>query len=174
MNELSNVLKEEFSDKEVRHIYCDEFLNTSIATQIKVLREQRGLTQSKLAKLAGMRQSRISALEDVSYSSWSIKTLRKLAEAFDLALTVKFDSFGEKLGDIEIFDRKTLEKPSFEDDPAFEDQIIEDSISSTEGTVTVLVQPEIQGTADSFSVPKLVITTSLGAQAYSTILDEVA
>lgn len=122
MSELTDTLREEFKDKETRHVYCDEFLNSSIATQIKVLREQRGLTQRELAERASMRQERISVLEDVNYSSWTINVLRRLAEAFDLTLTVKFESFGEKLFAIEDMNRETLEKPSFDEDPVFQDR----------------------------------------------------
>lgn len=119
MNELTEKLKQEFRDKETRQIYADDFLNTSIATQLKVLREQRGLTQTELAELAGMRQERISVLEDVNYSSWTINVLRRLADAFDLRLSVKFESFGSFLYEFETFDRQTLERPSFEDDIEF-------------------------------------------------------
>lgn len=124
MNEsLRNILEEEFKDKEVRDVYCGEFLNSSIATQIKVLREQRSLTQADLAELAGMKQSRIATIEDVNYSSWSINTLRRIAEAFDLALTVQFDSFGYKLFDIVNLSRESLERPSFNDDPVFQEEL---------------------------------------------------
>ena len=41
MSELVEKLRDEFRDKEYRHAYADECLNTMIATQIKVLREQR-------------------------------------------------------------------------------------------------------------------------------------
>ena len=121
MKELIKRLKEEFKDKETRHVYCDEFLNASIATQIKVLREQRNWTQSQLAERTGMKQSRIVVLEDVNYSSWNINVLRRLAEAYDLTLTIKFESFGEKLAAIESFSKEALEKPSFDDDPIFQD-----------------------------------------------------
>jgi hypothetical protein len=67
-----------------------------------------------------MKQSRISALENVSYDSWSIKTLRRLAEAFDLVLVVRFESFGKVIEDIESFERTRLEAPSFTEDPAFD------------------------------------------------------
>ncbi|MGI9107944.1 MAG: helix-turn-helix domain-containing protein [Pyrinomonadaceae bacterium] len=123
MSELTETLREEFKDKETRHVYCDEFLNSSIATQIKVLREQRKWTQRELAESAGMRQERISVLEDVNYSSWTINVLRRLAEAFDLTLTVKFESFGEKLFAIEDMSRETLEKPSFDEDPMFQQNV---------------------------------------------------
>ena len=56
-----------------------------VATQIKVLREQRVMTQAALAEKADMRQPRLSVMEDAGYSNWSINTLKRLARAFDLA-----------------------------------------------------------------------------------------
>jgi transcriptional regulator with XRE-family HTH domain len=120
MNDLEKTLKRSFEDKEYRHGYVDEFLNSYIATQIKVLREQRGLSQAELAELAGMMQPRISVMENVNYSSWSIKILRKLAEAFGLTLCVSFESFGKRVEDIKRFGREALEKMSFDDDPYFQ------------------------------------------------------
>ncbi|HYW72221.1 MAG TPA: helix-turn-helix transcriptional regulator [Pyrinomonadaceae bacterium] len=130
MNVLSNKFKEEFQDKETRHIYADDLLNTFIATQLKVLREDREWTQKRLAQECEMRQERISVLEDVNYDSWSVKTLKRLAKAFDLRLTIKFESFGSFLKDFENFDRESLRRPSFEDDPAFkEDEIRERAVA---------------------------------------------
>jgi transcriptional regulator with XRE-family HTH domain len=114
--------KNEFKDKDYRHGYVDEFLNSRIATQIKVLREQREWSQSKLAEEAGMKQPRISVLENVNYSSWSINILRKLAEAFDLTLSVSFENFGSRMHDIKEFSRENLERCSFNDDPYFRDE----------------------------------------------------
>jgi len=122
MNELINKLKSEFHDKETRQVYIDEFLNSSIATQIKVLREQRGWNQERLAQEADMKQSRISVLEDVNYSSWSIKTLRRLAEAFDLTLSVSFEEFGTRLRELEQLSRESLQRRSFNKDPVFNKQ----------------------------------------------------
>lgn len=120
MNNSANPLREAFKDKDYRHGYVDEFLNASIATQIKVLREQHGWSQKELGEHADkMLQPRISVMENVNYSSWSIKILRKIAEAFDLTLRVSFESFGTRAGDIEKFSRKNLERLSFEEDPYF-------------------------------------------------------
>ncbi|MGB6474869.1 MAG: XRE family transcriptional regulator [Candidatus Sulfotelmatobacter sp.] len=116
MSELRGNLREEFQDKEYRHAYADESLSTFIATQIKVLREQRELTQRELAQLAGMAQPRIAVLEDVNYSSWSINTLRRLAQAFDVRLSVKFENFSSLIPEIETLDRVVLERASFADD----------------------------------------------------------
>ena len=50
MNGLVKNLKHEFADEEYRHSYAESFLNSSIATQIKVLREQRKWRQADLAR----------------------------------------------------------------------------------------------------------------------------
>ncbi len=110
-------LRREFQDRGYRHAYIDDFLNASIATQIKALRERIGVTQVKLAGLARMKQSRISALENVNYSAWSINTLRRLARVFDVALVVRFESFGERMKEIDRFDPVALAVPSFKEDP---------------------------------------------------------
>jgi len=122
MSPWAEQLKKLFKDKEYRHGYVDDFLNTSIATQIKVLRERRDWSQEELADKAGMKQPTISRIENVNYSSWSINTLRKIAEAFDLTLQVTFESFGTRLEEISRFSRKALEKHSFEEDPVFKEK----------------------------------------------------
>ena len=126
MSRLGDRLKRDLKkSKEYRHGYADEFLNESIATQIKVLREQRGWTQEQLAEEAKMKQSRISVLENVNYEARSISTLKRLAEAFDLTLRVSFESFGSRLVDIERFSRESLERFPFEEDRAFTEIPIE-------------------------------------------------
>lgn len=119
ISDLIDKVKKSFKSKEYRHAYVDEFLDVSIATQIKILRQQRKWGQKHLAKLVGMEQPRISVMENVNYSSWSINTLRKLAKAFDLTLRVSFESFGDRIKEIERFNRKALERPSFKDDSVF-------------------------------------------------------
>jgi len=119
LNEITSSYLEEFQDEEARHIYVDEFLNTKIATQIKVLREQRGWTQGELAKRAGMKQERICLLEDVNYSAWTLSVLRRLAQAFDLRITLTFEDFGSFLEEFAGFNRESLERISFSGDPVF-------------------------------------------------------
>lgn len=118
---LIETLKEEFQDEDYRYAYDEEFANSRMATQIKVIREQQGLKQVELAELAEMKQSRISTLEDVNYNSWSVSTLRRLARALGVRFAFGFESWGELLPEIEGFGRKGLEKPKFDDDPAFKD-----------------------------------------------------
>lgn len=105
-------LKARFKDAAYAHAYMETFFNAAIATQIKVLREQRGLTQGELAELTSMKQARISVLENVDYGTWNVKTLRRLAEAFDVVLKVSFESFGQAIEEVGSFSRETLQKPT--------------------------------------------------------------
>ena len=120
MSELVDKLRAEFQDEEYRRAYADECLDTMIATQIKVLREQRGMTQGELAVAAGMKQPRIPLLEDATYSNWSINTLKRFAKAFDVALSVKFETFSRVVSDLENLSRESLQRPTFANDPQFQ------------------------------------------------------
>lgn len=124
MNELVDKLRPEFQDKEYRHAYADECLNTMIATQIKVLREQRGMTQKQLADATGMGQPRIPLLEDATYENWTVNTLKRFAKAFDVALSVKFETFSRLISDFENLSRESLERPAFANDAQFQNSRI--------------------------------------------------
>jgi transcriptional regulator with XRE-family HTH domain len=118
-NTLRKRLIDDFNDEDFRRTYAEEFLDTSISAQIRALREQRGLSQGEFGKLIGTTQGGVSTFESTEYSSWSINTLKKMAAALDLALVVRFASFGEILDRITGFSREALEKPSFKNDPVF-------------------------------------------------------
>lgn len=112
MSELVKTLSREFEDKEYAHAYMEEFSNMAIAAQIKVLREQYGWTQKQLAAAANMKQERVCALEDVDYDAWTIKTLRKLARAFDLTIKVSFEKFSNSILDVSKLSAETLKRTS--------------------------------------------------------------
>ena len=116
---LLQKLKTSFQDFAYRHGYAESFFDAYLASQIQALREQRKLTQAALAQLAGMRQSQVSRLENANYSRWQIRTLKKLARAFDVMLVVKFENFGQIVKDAETFNRAALERPAFAEDPVF-------------------------------------------------------
>lgn len=116
MKELLKTLANEFKDKEYAHAYMEEFSNILIASQIKALREQRDWTQQQLAKASGMKQERISTIEDVNYDAWTLKTLRKLARAFDLTIKVSFEKFSTSMVDIPKINRTDLQRKSRDED----------------------------------------------------------
>lgn len=110
MKELVKTLAKEFHDKEYAHAYMEEFSNMAIAAQIKVLREQHGWTQKQLAEAADMKQERICTLEDVDYDAWTVKTLRKLAKAFDLTVKISFEKFSSGILDVSKISAETLKR----------------------------------------------------------------
>jgi transcriptional regulator with XRE-family HTH domain len=112
-------LRRNFRNAEYAYAYTDGFLNSRIATQIKVIREQRGWTQQILATEAGMMQARISVLENVNYSAWSISTLRRIARALGVRLNVSFEEFGTLVPELGKFDRASLQRQPLSKDPIF-------------------------------------------------------
>jgi transcriptional regulator with XRE-family HTH domain len=118
-DDLRERLLAEFQDRDFRHAYLEDFLNSVVSTQIRTLREKAGWSQAELADLIATTQSAISRNESPDYSRWNIATLRKLAGAFDRALIVKFAGFGEALSDIERFRCDRLIPSAFDEDPVF-------------------------------------------------------
>lgn len=122
MNSYREELKREFSDKEYRDAYAEDFLNTKIATQLRVIREQRELTETELVQKLGPNPLCVAELEDVNYTSWDITTLKTIASALDVRLSVSFETFGSLLDEDDSFSREWLERPDFEHDPVFEER----------------------------------------------------
>jgi len=116
MQELIKTLTAEFHDKEYAHAYMEDFSNMATAAQIKALREQRGWTQKELADASSMKQERICALEDIDYDAWTIKTLRKLAKAFDLTVKLSFEKFSSGILDVSKINSETLKRTSRQED----------------------------------------------------------
>lgn len=171
---LLTKLLERFQTFGYRHAYVDSFLDSFIATQIKVLREKRQLTQSALAELAGMRQSQISKLEDVNHSGWKVGTLKKLARAFDLVLVVRFESFGKVLPDIDRFGRAALERESFSDDPVFaEGSIVSQSVNTA--AVTAQIQTgATSGRVLAFKRPSQTLTMTVVSTTRGSLISNEA
>ena len=68
-----------------------------LARKIHELREQAGLTQARLAKLIGTTESVISRLEDSEYKGHSLTMLRRIAEAVDKRVEIRFLPRKQKL-----------------------------------------------------------------------------
>jgi transcriptional regulator with XRE-family HTH domain len=68
----------------------DESFNAHIAMQVYEARTEAGLTQEKLAVLAGTKQSVISRIEDADYYGHSLRLLRRIARALGKKLLVEF------------------------------------------------------------------------------------
>jgi transcriptional regulator with XRE-family HTH domain len=89
---------EELKDRESRQFFYEEHIETGLPIQIRELRKKRKLTQMKLAELMECDQSNISDWENPNYEyTPQISTLKRLANAFDVPLIVRFGSWEELL-----------------------------------------------------------------------------
>ena len=120
---ISERLIAELKNKEYRDAFVSEHIDTGIPFQVRALREQRGLTQKELAERAGMKQERISAIENPNYkNAFTLSTLKRLASAFDIALIVRFAPISQ-LVDWELkLSPESLQAVSFNEDPYFREE----------------------------------------------------
>jgi hypothetical protein len=78
-----------------RHAYVGEHVRRGIAHQIRALREDpsRNWTQGELSKRLKKPQSVVSRMEDLDYGKFTVQTLLEIANAFDVALSIRFVSY---------------------------------------------------------------------------------
>ena len=68
----------------------EERANADVARKIYELRQKAGLTQQELAQLVGTTPSVISRLEDADYQGHSLSMLRRIADALDKRVEIRF------------------------------------------------------------------------------------
>jgi transcriptional regulator with XRE-family HTH domain len=117
MSDFEKKLAQDFQrGREYREAYAEAFANEYLATQIQVLRKQRGLTQAQLGERIGSNQGRISVYEDEEYGRWSLDTLRKIAHELGLWVKVSFESYSTLAAEAAQFDAHNLTRSGFEED----------------------------------------------------------
>lgn len=107
---------ESLKDKEYRDLYVAEHIVQGLAFQIRETREARRWTQGQLGQRTGMAQERVALLENPDYGKFTLTTLKRLASAFDVALSVRFVPFSgllELTADISLED---LAVPGFDEE----------------------------------------------------------
>ena len=77
-------------DSELREMIAEEKVNAQVARLLYDARSHAGLTQKQLADLVGTQQSTIARLEDADYEGHSLTMLRRIAEALDQRIEVRF------------------------------------------------------------------------------------
>ncbi|MEX2264370.1 MAG: helix-turn-helix domain-containing protein [Bryobacteraceae bacterium] len=70
--------------------YEEEVVNAEIARKIYQLRTAAGLTQQELADRVGTSKSAICRLEDADYEGHSLSMLKRIAEALDKRVEIRF------------------------------------------------------------------------------------
>lgn len=115
MNSISKLWRK-LRNKEYRDGYTEAQLSIEVPFQIRALRKARGWTQAQLAERCGIPQAQISHIEQPGRNPLSLRTLYRLASAFDVGLLVQFVSFSELVHYEEAFDPNTFHVPSFKED----------------------------------------------------------
>lgn len=119
MSSISKIWRK-LRNKEYRDGYTEAQLSIEVPFQIRAIRKARGWTQTQLAERSGIPQARISHLEQPGRDPLSLRTLYRLAAAFDVGLLVQFFSFSELVRREAAFDPETFNVPSFEKDRLLE------------------------------------------------------
>lgn len=70
--------------------YEEQVINAEIARKIYRLRTKAGLTQQELANRLGTSKSAICRLEDADYDGHSLSMLKRIAEALDKRVEIRF------------------------------------------------------------------------------------
>ena len=115
MSSISKLWRK-LSNKEYRNGYTEAQLSIEVPFQIRAIRKARGWTQAQLAERSGIPQARISHIEQPGRDPLSLRTLYRLAAAFDVGLLVQFVSFSELVHREALFNPETFRVPSFEED----------------------------------------------------------
>lgn len=99
-------VSEELKDPEFAKLFFHQMARDEIAIGIRKLREKRELNQTQLARLAGMKQSAISRLEQAEYSGWSFPTLIRIADALGARLKFIIDPIEDVIREYEREERE--------------------------------------------------------------------
>ena len=93
-------------------------IRQGLAEQIRETRDARGWSQAELGARCGKAQAVISQLEDPDYGNYTLKSLQRLAEAFDVALIVRFEPFGRFAEHLVSMEPHDLAVPGYEQEIA--------------------------------------------------------
>ena len=115
MSSISKTI-EKLRNPEYRSGFVDALISINVPFQIRALMKSRGWTQERLAERSGMLQPRISAIMTAGKTRPNIKTLRRIAEAFDCGLVVRFVPFSELVTWTRGFDPENFHVASFEEE----------------------------------------------------------
>jgi transcriptional regulator with XRE-family HTH domain len=134
-------LAKELSDRETREQTVASQIRTGIPFQLRAMRERRKLTQERVAEMLETSQNAISRLENPKTSKPTIKTLLRIARAFDVGLLVRFVPFGFYGEVIESMGPDHIEVPSYVEE--LQDEL--DSQTDNVGEQVGAIDQEPQG-----------------------------
>lgn len=118
MTTKANLINE-LKNKQYRDAFVSSHVDIGIPYQIRILRDQRSWTQRDLADRTGWKQAWIARIENPNCIGFSLKTLKTLASAFDVAVIVRFVPISNLVQwELEI-SPESLKAVTFDEDPYF-------------------------------------------------------
>lgn len=116
LSDKERQIRDSLANEEYRELLAIEHVNTTLALQIRKMREGRQWTQNDLAAKLGKHQETISQWEDPDYGRYTTKTLQAIAKVFDVALLQKYVSFSELVKDMMDLSLSRLCPTNYEQD----------------------------------------------------------
>lgn len=121
MSERSKLIDRLIAEKDFRADYIRAKLDVLVPSQLRALRLNKEMNQPALANEAGMKQSRISAMETPGKVNFNLETLVRMAAAFGVGLVVKFVPFSEMLRWENEYSQDSFDVASIDEDIDFLD-----------------------------------------------------
>lgn len=87
-------------DRDLLYAWWDAVLRAHIASQIRAMRLAAGLSPSALGKRLGLSARGVLRLENPKAKYPSISMLRKIAEVFDVALSIRFEAWSSAVTEV--------------------------------------------------------------------------
>lgn len=128
------------TNKAYRDAYVAQHSTIGLPFQIRAMRDARQWTQRELGERAEMKQETISLLENPGYGKFTLRTLNRLAAAFDVGLLVRFVPFSRLVDEMTDVAPEQLAVPSFDADTGLRDDPPVSTDTATTGR-TILATP---------------------------------
>jgi transcriptional regulator with XRE-family HTH domain len=112
----SQLLQSLKTSDEYRYSFVEEKIQSSLAAQIRAIREQRQWDPKRFAEELGKKVSWVYRLEDPNVSPPTIPSLLEVARAYDVDLEVRFRPFSAFLNEADDLSTKSLEVASFREE----------------------------------------------------------
>ena len=102
--------------KTFRDAFVSSRITETVAFQVRVLRQERGLSRAELAVAIDEPECSIWMLENPSCGEKSILTLKKVASFFDVGLVVRLEKYSDILDWVSRLDSESILVPSADQD----------------------------------------------------------
>lgn len=158
--------------KKYRDSFVSARITQTVALQVRVLRQQRVMSQAELAEALGTSQNAIYRLENPNYGKNSISTLKKVASFFDVGLVVRLEKYSDIVDWVSRLDSESILVPSAGKDARLRQAATSPTGFHDEGTsVENLIFFPAQNIGSSINLRRKGVTHALGTVGLAPATD---